>query len=165
MKIAGIVFLVGVIVLYGLSCSAKFSKRVNMLESMIAFIEYTENQIRFLGQSTDRILSDGMRMEKFNQLPFFEIEKNNKSVREEVLRNVERKYKCDFLHNTDFDHIKGFFKDLGTTDVDGEISICRMYKGLIQSDLNNAKSELYTKGKLYKSMSLLLAVALAIIFI
>ena len=160
LKIIGILLLAGVIVFYGFSLSAKYSKRIKVLETMVMFIDYTENQIRYLGHSITKIIDDAISSERFNSLSFIK----TINVGSLIDINIDN-HNSSILSNTDIEHIKSFFSELGSNDIEGEIAHCKLYKELLRNDLEDAKSNYNNKGRLYKSMSFLTAAAFAIIFI
>lgn len=159
-KIIGMCIVAVAIVFFGFSYSAKYSKRIKILESMILFIEFAENQIRYLGSRVDNIINDAIKSKNFNELFFLNDIKECENYR------FCTEYQESFpLSKLDFEHISLFFDKLGFSDIEGEISHCELYKSLLNDDLLNAKSDYSNKGKLYKSMSVLIAIAVMIIFI
>ena len=161
MKIVGILILSGAIIIYGFSLSLRVVKRIKTLESMVLFIDFTENQIRYLGNTIEKIIEEAIKSGRFNSLHFIKIVKGNTSYNE--INNIVGSVSC--LCDNDVEHIVAFFAELGSNDIEGEIAHCKLYKQILTTNLDGAKTEYNTKGKLYKSMSVLTAVALTIILI
>lgn len=160
MKIIGICIVSAIVVFYGFSASRRYSKRIKFLESMILFIDFVENQIRFLGSTVESIFEEAINSHNFVDLFFLKDVKNNGNSRfcmeyqESILISI-----------SEFEHVSLFLSELGCRDIDGEIAHCKVYKEIIKNDLEGAKTDFNNKGKLYKSMSVLTAAALMIILI
>ena len=161
MKIIRILILSGTIIIYGFSLSLRTAKRIKTLESMVMFIDFTENQIRYLGNTIEKIIEEAIKSETFNSLYFIKAAQNI-TYCSDIINNIGN---SSYLCNSDIEHIVAFFAELGSNDIHGEISHCKLYKDILTTDLENAKKDYSTKGKLYKSMSVLTATALTIIFI
>lgn len=69
------------------------------------------------------------------------------------------------LLNQDKELILRFGEVVGTTDVNGQIAICRLNKSLVCSALENAKEEKIKKSKLYFMLSSSLGMCIAIILL
>ncbi len=161
MKILGIVGLVGVVIIYGFSLSSRYLNRIKVLEAMILFIDFAENRIRYLGCSVEKIIKDAADDKRFNVLDFIEKKQNGYSCKE-IIDNCKNK---TFLCEIDKENIIAFFYDLGSKDIDGEIAHCKLYKKIITNHYELAKTEYNNKGKLYKTMSIIIGFAITIIFI
>lgn len=67
------------------------------------------------------------------------------------------------LLRQDKELIYAFGNELGSTDVDGQIALCRLNQNLINSILNVAKEEKNKKSKLYFMLGTSLGICIAII--
>ena len=157
LKTIGIFIIATVVVFYGFSTSTRYSKRIKILESMVLFVEFTENQIRYLGNTVDNIIGNITINGNYKELYFLKDIRNT--------NNFTKQKNILPLSQTDLEHIIHFISELGFADIDGEIARCELYKDIFENDLNDAKLDFNNKGKLYKSMSLLTAAAIFIIFI
>ena len=69
------------------------------------------------------------------------------------------------LKSDDFNSLLSFGEDLGTTAVEGQISICEMYKSLIDESLDNAQKSSQKYSRLFAPLALLLGAAATVMLI
>lgn len=143
--------------MYGYSKSKEYRQRISILETMLLFMEFTENQIRFLNSSIDDIINSALKDDRFTKLSFIHDKSSFKFVdRIDLNINVSKK---------EAEHIKNYLCELGSTDAAGQLSISEMHKGIISKDMQECEKDLLSKGKLYKHLSVLAAIAFAVILI
>ncbi len=160
LRIIGVSLVSSMIVFYGFSASKKYIKRIKILESMVLVVDFIANQIRYLGSTVDNIIDNVSKNENYKELYFL------KNIRCLDNYGEHPKYNESLpLTTSNYEHISSFISQLGFDDVEGEISRCELYKDIFSDDLKKAKLDFNNKGKLYKSMSLLTAIAIFIIFI
>ncbi len=135
----------------GYMVSHKLLMRVRFLQQYLQFIIYLETEIRY----SKRII--------------YEIVKSYKSNNEfaaflnSICTNVEKSLSFDKAWQTaindlpstyglltqDKEIICDFGRELGNTDIDGQIALCKLNKTLIHATLESAKEEKNKKSKLY----------------
>ena len=69
------------------------------------------------------------------------------------------------LKSDDFNSLLSFGEDLGTTAVEGQISICEMYKRIIDESLENAQKSSQKYSRLFAPLTLLLGAAATVMLI
>ena len=69
------------------------------------------------------------------------------------------------FNNKDKELLSSFFKDLGTTDIDGELSHIKMYQELFSEQYKLSKEDIKNKGKLYRMLGLFSGLAFVVLFI
>ena len=70
-----------------------------------------------------------------------------------------------YLKSDDFNSLLSFGEDLGTTAVEGQISICEMYKNIIGESLDNAQKSSQKYSKLFAPLAILLGAATSVMLI
>lgn len=69
------------------------------------------------------------------------------------------------FNSKDKELLTSFFKDLGTTDIDGELSHIKMYQDLFSEQYRISKEDIKSKGKLYRMLGLFSGLAFVVLFI
>lgn len=131
--------------------SHKLLMRVRFLQQYLQFISYLETEIRY----SKRIIYEIIKT--YNSENEFTVFLNS------ICANIENSISFDKaweiavndlpntygLLNQDKETICDFGKELGNTDMDGQIALCKLNKTLIHATLENAKEEKNKKSKLY----------------
>ena len=165
MKIIGLVMLIGSFVTIGYRCSNKFNVRINFLQQYLQFIAYIETKIRYSPEVIYDLV-DGYRCENefkdFLELVSKEILNNRdfESAWNYTVTALSSKYGLCF---EDRELLKSFSKNIGTSDIDGQLNYCQLNKELARDRLNCAKEAKEKKGKLYFMLWSILGVSLALV--
>ncbi len=69
------------------------------------------------------------------------------------------------LSEADMALLKEFGEELGTTDVEGQLSHITLYQGLFSKQQSGAEDDIIQKSKLYKSLGLFGGVSAALMFL
>ena len=144
--------------------SHALSMRVKFLEEFLNFITYMETQIRFCSDSLYKIVS---RFDIENtSLSFLKYccneDKPFNVLWEESLKHIPSD---TGLQDSDLKIISELGSGLGTSDVDGQIAHCEIYKSHINSRLCDAKDERNKKGKLYQMLGICAGLTVALLLI
>jgi len=156
LKIAGMVliFLAGAFA--GVAASASLNQRVTSFEQLIRFMTYLETRIRYSGAPIYEILHQCIKAD-FGKLKFLKVSADllAKGQKPEIAWKSAIKF-CDDNGFTaqDRELIFSFGKDLGSSDIEGQINHCKTYRQLFQDRLKNARLEAQSKGRLYITLGI-----------
>lgn len=141
----------------GLAASASLSRRVASLEQLERFITYFETQIRYSAAPIRDIIihAAGGEYSCLSFLPEAAARmKRGQSPGEAWGGAVrDRGEDCGFTA-ADREMLREFGNGLGSTDISGQLSHCKTFRGLLEDRLQKARSEARTKGRLYVTLGI-----------
>lgn len=150
-----------------MTASAKLKMRVQQLENFSAMLNEIEILIKFRALRVYEIINELSSHASFVNFSFL-------STLNELMKSDD----CDiavcwqkstdktvFLTDADRRIFLNVGEQLGSTDIDGQISMLEMNKVLIDRNLTEAKKELNEKGKLLKTVWGLMGIVLGIVII
>ena len=148
-KFSGLLILFFVCCATGFYFSAKLTKRRKAMEEICLAMDEIPHLIK-LGEERGKILQ---KVFKSRNLCIFEDE------------NYAVKVNCSGLKEEDISILNEYFSRFGNGDAASQISICAAYKNLLKAALENARAQEKSKGQLYKTCGVLVAVAMVIFII
>ncbi len=148
MKVTGLIIIACTIIFSGVTDIFKYKKNTLVLNEIIMLITLFKNEIRYKKSSFNELYESG-KEQNYKTIIF----KNNSIFLPEI---TNKKIKLLF---------KSFIDKIGTTDENGQISICDSYTTVFSELLNNQKLKEKSKTQVNLSLSLLSALCVVIIFI
>ena len=158
LKLVGALLVSASVACIGFLKLSKYSKRVKYLDSLRRFVFSCADEMRFSQNSVFTMFNGS----KGRELAFLkDISVDNISDRRKLICILEN----GGIEADDVEQCVGFLQGLGTSDIDGQQLHCSYYKEVFTSLLNEAKSELDSKGRLMRTVYLFFGAALFIILI
>lgn len=166
-KLTGAFLLIASSTAMGFMISRKLSIRVRFLQQYLQFVSYIETEIRYAHRVLSEIVSGYKNETEFNNF-LTQLRENLKlkpdfsAVWQEAVHKIPNSYG---LLTQDKEIINTLGKELGTTDVEGQIALCDLNKGLVSALLEGAKEEKQRKSKLYFMLSSSFGLCAAIVLL
>ncbi len=141
--------------------------RVIQLEKIIMMINEMEILIRFRAMRTKEIIDEIYEQESFKNFIFldnfkFYVDEEKDNVVDSWRRAVE---KTMFLNEMDKLILINIGEQIGSTDIEGQLSMLNINKGKIQHNLNEAEESLAVKGKMLKTVWPLIGIVISLVII
>lgn len=137
-----------------------------LFEQLLLFIDNLKTNIRYSGDSLENIL---YKESYSTLLPLLntcvDSLKGGKSFFEAWSLGVNNLTKNINLTSQEKDSLIEFGKGLGSSDVDGQCSHCKMYENIFREYLELSKEDKKNKVKLYRSLGVFSGLALGIFII
>lgn len=137
----------------GLYLSSKLDKRVKALEEIIFKTDEIQTIIRCQSAEPEEILAS---VSVDSVLQGCSYTNGNVNISEDELYMLDKR---------DTAIIRELLNGLGKTDTDGQISMLEMNKKLLQNRLEQAREEYSKKGRMYRSVGVLVGVGAAVMLI
>lgn len=166
MKILGAAILAICPIFFGLLNSKNLKQNQIKIEKIIELINRIITEIRYKKTNTYKIFKTLSLEENFKSLEFLQHFKENTNLKpfpkafEESINNWE----CS-LKKEDLNLLKTLANILGSTDCEGQILALNQAKTRFEESLKSAKKIYTSKGKISRSLGVLLGIATFIIFI
>lgn len=151
----------------GLMASKRLDNRQKFLHQYISFINQVKTQIEFNGSSLAIIFSLCNAEKPFNSFinnTISTLESGNTFI-DSWYRSVDNIDKSVGLKSDDISIINEFGQGLGISDINGQISHCNLHSELAEIRYQDARDCVIKKSKLYKTMGLMIGVAISIVII
>ena len=166
-KIIGSILIIISSTAFGMTAASKLTARVTELELIIKMIEEIKTRIQY-NRSTVLELFDSMNHQgDYSSLYFLNdivmFLKNN-PINNNLL-SFEFKNDKTFLSKKDQALLISSLKELGTMDIEGQLSSLTLYKIRFDEQLTLARQEQNKKGKLYRTLGILCGIGIAIVII
>ncbi len=141
--------------------------RVIQLEKIIMMINEMEILIRFRAMRTKEIIDEIYEQESFKNFIFldnfkFYVDEEKDNVVDSWRRAVE---KTMFLNEMDKLILINIGEQIGSTDIEGQLSMLNINKGKIQHNLNEAEESFAVKGKMLKTVWPLIGIVISLVII
>ncbi|MGN0597832.1 MAG: stage III sporulation protein AB [Ruminiclostridium sp.] len=153
MKILMIVLMLIISTGAGLYLSSRLDKRVKALEEILLKADEIQTMIRYQSMEPRQILE---KVAENSILSSCSYKDGNVNISEEGLYMLDEQDKTIL-----FDLLNG----IGKTDTDGQLSMLEMNKSLLQSRLEQAREDYSKKGRMYRSVGVLLGIGAAVTLI
>ncbi len=137
----------------GLYLSSKLDKRVKALEEIILKTDEIQTMIRCQSANPEEILAAAAVDSVLQRCSYTD---GNANISEDELYMLDKR---------DIAIIRELLNGLGKTDTDGQISMLEMNKKLLQNRLEQAREEYSKKGRMYRSVGVLVGVGVAVMLI
>ena len=168
-KITAMILIVSAFSVAG-KCVASFQqKRVSVLETVILMITSGESRLRYACLPMSDLLKSLNENESLSALGFI------RTCREKVCFGTDfySAWKESIESETEFCSLLGksakslisMGSELGSTDLEGQLSCCEYYRKIFESDLEEQREKSMKYSKLFPSMGLLLGVSAAIFMV
>lgn len=160
MKIIGIMLVFLASTFTGICFSGRFKKRIHVLERIDSIIISIKIMIESQSLTVEELF---YALVNENKLENFFISKSAFLSTDYKRRINEECEKASFLTEEDKRLFKSFINELGTTYLDGQISIIDGYIKQFENKISELKSEQSTKCRMYNSFGVLIGAFLSII--
>lgn len=160
-KIIGAVLVVTAGTVCGFYFSLKLSKRKEFLIAFKDFLSALETNIRYKADDIITLITTS------SSSPMLEFFSDNvfSSFMDYWNSFVENLPKSYGLTKEDINLIKEFGKNLGTTDIEGQLNHIELYKNHFETQYKKSEDEYKTKSKLYKVLGFFIGAVTALILI
>lgn len=169
LKWMGAALLAAAAIWAGRYCSQSVTLRRRALEAMVEMTGRAEDEIRFSGIDVCTLVGRLSRTDLGRTLPFLQPCARMcgggapfPDAWQKALDQTGREMR---LTEEDLDQLASFGARLGATDLEGQLAHCRLHGREFARLLEQAREQERTKGKLYRSLSLLASAAVAILAI
>lgn len=143
--------------------------RVRLLEKIEEMLNTISCEIRFLSTPADRIIKQLCEKNEYDELIFLRIcnEKisSGSDFKEAWLESLNALVSKLYLNKNDLTLIRRFGSQFGTTDAEGQISICSMYLESIKNNLQDSRSKKEQYANLVNGISVLFGIGIIVVFI
>lgn len=147
----------------GMQMAACYKKRIAFWETMEKMADRFATEIRFTADSPEKIfrrLTDSGRADTLQKQP-----EPEGSFIGLFAREIRRMSEPLALSETALAPVYEFGQGLGTTDLEGQLSLCACYGRIFAEKTARAKEEYNTHGKLNRSLCVLASAAIAIVLL
>ncbi|MFR8529634.1 stage III sporulation protein AB [Anaeromassilibacillus sp. An250] len=161
LKVLGILLLIAAGTIAGYVQSHRLSQRVAQLEEMLRFLNAAQTEIRYSAASVVEIIQrHGSSLAFLQQCAArYKAGEDFHTAWEEGVRTGA---KGTGLTEEDQTLLRDFGSGFGASDVEGQLSHCRLYAELFQDRLERARQEKARKGKLYLMLGSFSGIAVAL---
>ena len=166
MKILGTTFLAICPILFGLLKSKNLKQNQIKIEKIIELINRIITEIRFAKTNTYKIFKNLSLEENFSCLEFLQYFKKSCNLKPfpKAFKESINNWECS-LKKDDLNKLKALANVLGSTDSEGQILALNQAKKRFEESLKSAKKIYDSKGKISRSLGILLGIAIFVIFI
>ena len=154
--------------LTGLCASQRLTARVSFFGGFLAFLVRLQAQIRFNAEDLSRLLvtdEANAAVAAFLKECRETAQTENRNIMQAWSQAVDHIPKTTGITNDDRKLLKDFSAALGTTDVDGQVAHCELYKTLAGTRLEQAREEKAKKGKLYRMLGAFSGVCVSLLIL
>lgn len=155
------VFLAAVIV--GNMLSGRLKERSHLLELISQLISQTAVQIRYLSPTFERLVKDMTECERYDELDF--TKKTVEYAEQKDIRAAWKKAVTETrlpLNKDDIAILLTIGDFLGTSDTEGQLSMLETQLSVINAQKGQAADDYTRKGRMYRSVSLLIGIGICI---
>ncbi len=150
----------------GTAISSCLKMRVHQLEKLVAMLTEAEILIRFRAMRINEIITELSKQESFKNFIFLSVLNDcisdNNNIHESWRFAAEN---AIFLNENDKRILLSVGEQIGSTDIDGQLSMLELNKSLVQRNLSEAEENLHVKGKMLKTVWGLCGLAAGIMII
>lgn len=165
-KLIGVFMLIITGTYIGFSKSRCLSNRVDFLEKYINFLSYIETQVRYSSDCIIDILAEYDSDNKLNFINYCLFKVNNGEIFiNSWHESVDKISDSVGLKNEDKNLLIGFGNELGKSDIEGQISHCKLHQKLISQRLQEARIQKQQKYRLYQMLGASLGLCVGLLFI
>ncbi len=140
--------------LTGSFISHKNQKREKILEKILVMLRLVCTQIGYFQSPIDVIIDKLSQNEELKILDFLEICKENLNELDfpDAWRvSVEQSE----IHKSDKELLLSFGFNMGTSNIEGQLSNCEMHRELFENKLNSVRDKNRKNGKLYTALGIM----------
>ena len=154
----------------GILLANKYKSRIQELKSFKEMMNILENKIKFTYEPLGNIFDDITKLysNKNQVCKIFEqtkinMEKNDVCFSWEKAIDKSKQNMC--LNKEDINIIKGLGKQLGKTDVEGQVSEIALTNEFLDIQIKDAEEQCKKNEKMYKTLGTIIGIAIVIILI
>lgn len=143
-------------------------KRIDNLERIKILIRFFETELKFCRTSVIELLTSAEKRfddKRFGFLKECRILYKAENSFPEAWKQAVETFPPDGFTKHESELLISFGTRLGTTDLEGQVNICRLYDSLFDGQLHSAKNDLNQKGALYSGLGAAGGLFLAVIAI
>lgn len=163
-KIIGSVLIVSACFLTGYSMARNLSVRRDFLKNLIVFLSSLSTNLRYNSSDIFTLVSLCARDD---ELSYFRFDDTliNQPFETMWAEKVSSLPKSLSLKKSDKELLYEFGRELGKTDVDGQLKHIELYKTVFEKQLSSAEEDINKKSKLYKTMGFFVGVSAVLVMI
>lgn len=163
-KIIGSVLIVSACFLTGYSMARNLSVRRDFLKNLIVFLSSLSTNLRYNSSDIFTLVSLCARGD---ELSYFRFDDTliNQPFETMWAEKVSSLPKSLSLKKSDKELLYEFGRELGKTDVDGQLKHIELYKTVFEKQLSSAEEDINKKSKLYKTMGFFVGVSAVLVMI
>lgn len=163
-KIIGSVLIVSACFLTGYSMARNLSVRRDFLKNLIVFLSSLSTNLRYNSSDIFTLVSLCARDD---ELSYFRFDDTliNQPFETMWAEKVSSLPKSLSLKKSDKELLYEFGRELGKTDVDGQLKHIELYKTVFEKQLSSAEDDINKKSKLYKTMGFFVGVSAVLVMI
>lgn len=136
--------------------------RVKTIEEIFLMIQIISTEIKFCKTPLDSIVNKLSKNDGFIHLNFI-CECEKLLGKQKFPTAWQTSVKKSALHESDKQLLISLGNNLGTSDVEGQLSNCELHKELFENNYNSAREKCLKFGKLYTSLGLFGGVLVAVV--
>lgn len=166
LKIFIFALIIGGCTALGIIYAKRYSNRVLELKEMKNALNMFENKIKFTYEDIPTVFKDISKTIKGNIGKVFE-NASNKMINKNAGEAWEEALNVTFtaLKQEDIEIIKGLGRMLGKTDINGQISEIELVNEFLETQIKEAEYEKNKNYKMYKTLGIVVGIAIVIILI
>lgn len=153
----------------GVLASTKLRKRVLELELLIGAIGMFSTEIRYSAAPLDAILDKIDRSEDYRRLKIFSLCRSlflkNRDFTKAWESAIKESKQYLSLNKNDYEALVWFGRELGATDIEGQMANCGRCIELLTQRLEHARDEQKKRGKMYTSLGFLTGMFFVVLFL
>lgn len=166
MKLMGLILIVLCTTCIGFNEAHKLRQKVKETNEIVTLIEQIKIRLNFSAASTSEIMNEIKNMEELKHLTFlpqtailYETEPFDTLWEREVRQTGLT------ISKDDISMLVSFGESLGTTDLEGQIELCNIFKARFDERLKHYNNEYKKRSKLTVSLGFFLGLGAAVILI
>lgn len=163
-KIIGSVLIVSACFLTGYSMARNLSVRRDFLKNLIVFLSSLSTNLRYNSSDIFTLVSLCARDDEMSYFRFDDT-LINQPFETMWAEKVSSLPKSLSLKKSDKELLYEFGRELGKTDVDGQLKHIELYKTVFEKQLSSAEEDINKKSKLYKTMGFFVGVSAVLVMI
>lgn len=103
--------------------------------------------------------------EQFKEFDFLDTNVKSVTVKEDICNNIDKTEHLKGLTDDDKERLKYFWRNLGSTEIQGQVSLADMYSNELLSGIKDLEMQYKQKGKLYRALGILIGTFIAVMLI
>lgn len=143
--------------------------RVVLLEKIIVMLTMIENEVQYFNRPVQEIFTSLCSCKELKKLQFVfvcnELMENGETFAHAWETAIDSRSCVRFLKKDDVSVLRSFGEIFGTTDVDGQISNCRVHLRLAEDKLSNARQSKEKYSSLFCGLGALTGIGVFIILV
>ena len=171
MKLIGILLIAAVGIWLGISASLGLGKRVTALSQAEKLVTSLRSRIRYTAAPVQELLMEAQDSGEYPALRFLQYV--CWSLKTAAIPDVQKLWEDSLkkadgapgLNRQDIELLTEFGRGLGTSDVEGQISHCELYQELLQKQMETARQDVSSKGRLYVTLGITGGLGLALLLL